>query len=85
MGKPYHVVSVSTTHSGGPDETEVLLAMYGRLAKVAIAPNATGTMRRKIRTDALRKADSNSRDSNVRVLRPAKVILSFDLNFWTNV
>lgn len=55
MGKPYHVVSVSTKHSGGPEETEVLPAMYGRLAKVADTPNATGTARRKIRAMELRK------------------------------
>jgi len=42
-------------HDGDPQETEVIAALYGRLAKVASAPNATGTMRKRIRIDDLRK------------------------------
>ena len=51
MGKPYHVDSV-TAHS---EETEVTAALYGRLAKVATAPNATGTTRKKITVNDRRK------------------------------
>ncbi len=54
-GKPYHVVSVAPMHDGDPQETEVIAALYGRLAKVASAPNATGTTRKRIRIDDLRK------------------------------
>ena len=57
MGRPYHVVSVSSVHAGGPEVTEVTPTLYGRLAKVAIAPNAIGTARKKIRINELRKTD----------------------------
>jgi len=55
MGKPYHVVSVAPMHDGDPQETEVISALYGRLAKVATAPNATGTTRKKITVNDRRK------------------------------
>jgi hypothetical protein len=55
MGKPYHVVSVAPMHDGDPQETDVTAALYGRLAKVASAPNATGTTRRRIMINDLRK------------------------------
>jgi len=42
-------------HAGDPQETKVTVALYGRLAKVASAPNAVGTMRRRIRISGLRK------------------------------
>jgi hypothetical protein len=56
MGKPYHVVSVAPMHDGDPQETEVTIALNGRLAKVASAPNAIGTARRRIRINDLRNA-----------------------------
>jgi hypothetical protein len=55
MGKPYHVVSVAPMHDGDPQETEATDALYGWLAKVASAPNATGPTRKRIKINGLRK------------------------------
>ena len=55
MGRPYHVVLVSSVHAGGPEVTEVTPTLYGRLAKVATVPIAAGTTRRKITVNDRRK------------------------------
>jgi len=57
---------------GGPEETEVIPALYGRLAHVATVPKATGATRKKITINDLRKDDCYLAKSDVRVLRWAK-------------
>jgi len=50
--------------------------LNGRLAKVATAPNATGTTRKKITVDDWRKTyDGYSRNSDLRVLRLGENLL----------